>query len=186
MNAPVLSLTLKCEKCRRWRIRAAWFIAALLVAVLGWNVGKALGHNTSIIGCTNNIIYTEAKLLAEGMYEGPIEGWQNMWGEVYDTNGDGQPDILALSHVKSKNINHSGGVIVHDPNPVFYLVDLYDQAGNRNPDGIPDAIYIDKRGQGICDDIVPYIDLRVPRGKDHDSRPNAEVRKHGKRNTESS
>lgn len=66
--------------------------------------------------------------------------------EEYDTNGDGKPDLATLSHIEGNG---------HKKHPLFYIVD-------RDFDDVPDFIYIDKKGDGRCRDIVLYEDLTIP------------------------
>jgi hypothetical protein len=104
-------------------------------------VGLAFGHSDAIVKCKGNIKYSKA--VKVGVDE--ILATNGLYAEHYDTNGDGKFDIITLSHTDLADKRHR-------VNPVFWIVD-------KDYDGIPDAIYIDKKGLGKCTDIVLYQDL---------------------------
>jgi hypothetical protein len=68
--------------------------------------------------------------------------------ESYDTDKDGKADLVTLSHDVIGSNDHR-------PFPLFYLLDL-------DKDEQPDAIYVDREGNGFCSDIVLYEDLSMP------------------------
>ena len=112
----------------------------------------AEGHSKAITECSNNILYKQAAKMAEDS----IWPFNNLYVEHYDTNNDGKIDIETLSPVRGDALH-----IEHLPNPTFWIVD-------KDLDGLPDVIYIDKGGLGKCDDIVLYEDLNL--------RPSSEER----------
>jgi hypothetical protein len=67
--------------------------------------------------------------------------------EAYDTDKDGKADVLTLSHDEIGSD--------HRPFPLFYMIDL-------DQDEQPDAVYVDREGNGFCSDIVLYEDLTMP------------------------
>ena len=103
------------------------------------------GHSKAITQCKGNIIYKQATPVGKPYV---LES-NGLVAEEYDTNGDKKADVIALSH--------QDGATGHKENPVFWAVDL-------DFDGIPDAIYVDKKGLGKCTDIVLYEDLTTPSG----------------------
>lgn len=97
----------------------------------------AEGHNKAIIQCRQNIVYDRAIKIGDDVIS------KDFYLEHYDTNNDGKFDIQTLSY---------RDLAVHNANPVFWMVDL-------DYDGEADVVYIDKKGLGICTDIVLYEDL---------------------------
>ena len=106
-------------------------------------VGLAEGHSRAITECRENIKYEQAVKSAEDN----VWVFNGLYVEHYDTNGDGKTDIETLSQTDRSSEHHR-------ENPVFWIVDT-------DLDGSPDAIYIDKKGLGVCTDIVLYEDLNV-------------------------
>ena len=121
----------------------------LIMGIIAFSVVAARGHDGEIIHCDRNLKIKAVKKLGERVNpNGTVS-------EAYDRNRDGQPDIEAISHIKSMD----GKKVIHDPHPFLYVVDL-------DFDGVPDAVYIDKSGIGNCDDIVLYKDLRATSPED--------------------
>jgi len=160
---------------RKGLVTATLFIGSLVLATTCVLSQEAAAHSAAITECRNNIIYDEAVLLEETLQSG-------YWAEHYDTNGDGKLDVMALSHILDMQTREDGVYYKHDPNPVFWMVDRqeFDTTGDGLPDtveydGDPDTVFIDINGEGNCDDIKFYQDLRVPRNPNMDSLPDAEI-----------
>ncbi len=141
----------------------------LNVMVLGLS-NSALSHSTAITECRDNIVYDEAVLVESWMQQGT-----GFWAEGYDTTGSGTMDVVALSHITGTEEKLGGRqlAIYHNPNPVFWLVDRleFDDDGDGLPDrvehdGVPDYVFIDKKGDGVCSDIQLYEDLTIPHMED--------------------
>ena len=64
----------------------------------------------------------------------------------YDLNGDGLVDFMTARHVEMTLAEESHAV---DPRPMFYWVDV-------DGDDRYDQVWVDRGGQGRCDDIVLY------------------------------
>lgn len=139
-------------------LRALWKVITylppvwvlVLQSVLIWQIEPAFGHSKAIVQCKGNIKYSKAvKVKPDAIVVGT-----GLYAEHYDTNDDGEFDVVTLSHTEL-------GVNNHRSNPVFWIVDL-------DFDGTPDAIYIDKQGLGKCEDIVLYEDLNLAAGVEED------------------
>lgn len=130
------------------RLRVGFlFLAMLMLGVPSW----AQAHSTEIVKCGNNIKYSKAVF---------VEDWSlpnGLLAEAYDTNGDGKTDVVALSAIKKTQPTQSGVRVEHNIHPIFWLVDL-------DLDGEPDKVFVDKKGEGLCSDIVLYKDLTEPQG----------------------
>ena len=153
----------------------SFLFAVILMVGTCTAVKVAMAHSEAITECRNNIIYTEAVKLFED-FDGSFVT------EGYDTNSDGQMDVMALSNVTGRMQQGENVIYQHDPNPLFWMVDRqeFDTTGDGLPDtvehdGNPDTVFVDIGGEGNCDDIKFYKDLRIPRGPDFDTLPEAEV-----------
>lgn len=62
----------------------------------------------------------------------------------YDLNGDGRPEFMTATQFDAQKATGT----IH-AKPLFYWIDL-------NADTIYDQVWIDRGGQGRCDDIVLY------------------------------
>ena len=62
----------------------------------------------------------------------------------YDLNGDGRPEFMTATQFDAQGATGT----IH-AKPLFYWIDL-------NADTIYDQVWIDRGGQGRCDDIVLY------------------------------
>ena len=128
------------------------FVLGLIASFI---VMPAYAHDEAILKCSNNVLYKSVKKLSENrLANGLID-------EHYDSNDDEKVDIHVLSSIKGPSDEY--GFTPHDPNPVFWIVDL-------DLDGKEDMIYIDKHGEGNCNDIVPYLGLN--RGDLNPESPN--------------
>jgi len=131
-----------------WRLLIAvpplWIL--VLNQLLFAQVGLAEGHSKAIVDCKENILYKQAVHIGVDL----IFESTGLYVEHYDTNGDGKFDVLVLSHMLTAT--------AHAKNPVFWIVDT-------DYDGEPDAVYIDKKGLGVCTDIVLYQDLHAIHGE---------------------
>lgn len=106
-------------------------------------VPRAMAHPTDLLLCGHLLRAQEisASLRSNGMYS-----------ERYDTNGDGVVDLEILSVILA---THKDGSVEHSRHPTFYIRDVdYDHAA--------DVVFIDKAGNGNCNDIVEYADLNAP------------------------
>lgn len=112
---------------------------------------QAFAHNDVILKCSNQKVATR---LSDGVLP------NGLFIERYDTNGDGRPDVLTLSHTTATKQLGGGKVEVeHTALPVFYVVDL-------DLDGEPDKIFVDTVGDGGCGAIAEYQDLTGPQTDD--------------------
>ena len=153
-------------------------LLSVLLALCVAGTPTATAHNAAILDCRENIVYTAADFLF-----GESDG--TFWTEGYDTDGDGVMDVMAMSHMTGAAIVNGEVVITHDPNPLFWMVDyeLVETKGGDTTyyyevrDGEPDTVYIDKKGLGVCTDIVLYEDLRDPATKapDFDTLPGGHI-----------
>lgn len=120
-----------------------WISCGLLCGLLSFPMpDRSEAHSKEITQCRENIVYQKADLVA-----GPILLDSGLVVEAYDTNGDKKPDVVVFSHFKGDG--------THSEHPIFWMVDI-------DFDGVEDAVYIDKRGLGVCTDIVLYEDLYGP------------------------
>lgn len=125
-------------------------LVLLLLSVFDlWNPVLAVSHVKGSAKCFNVDPGKARKIGPDRVIEST-----GLLAETYDTNGDGKPDLMTMSHVQD-TLDSNQATVKHSSKPVFYLVD-------HNLDGLPDAIYIDKVGQGRCQDIVLYEDLTRP------------------------
>lgn len=128
---------------------------AMLAVLLGcaWRHDTAQAaqpvHNEQIIRCNRNLSYDEAEKVDERVNE------NSTLSEFYDTNGDDQADIEAISYLKGYD---DTGQMVHDRFPFRWLVDL-------NYDGMPDKEYTDigQPPAGRCNEIVFSGDVLDPK-----------------------
>lgn len=115
----------------------------------------AWAHPTTLMVCGDNIVTAReisASVRSNGLYS-----------ERYDTNADGVVDLETLSTVILTNPD---GTVEHAHHPTFYIRDL-------DYNHTPDVVLIDKTGEGICDEIAIYEDLREPRSsRDRTTIPN--------------
>lgn len=134
------------------RIKALGLIG-LVVSLLLLATSWAYGHPGQITVCNPDLKGKKVRYIGDGMLQ------NGMYAEAYDTNGDKKPDVITWSHVHAtervKSKKKDNVKVIHDPFPVFYLVDL-------DFDGRIDKVYIDKTGEGNCKDIVLYEDLTLP------------------------
>lgn len=155
---PYIEGIVKCATRRRRRFWS-WFVGllygvilftALTAMMVAFLVSRAHSHSTQITGCTNNILYTEAVKVGEDR----VDHFLSAVYESYDTNNDGERDIVALSHITNVSGPQDAPIVEHDPYPYMYLVDV-------DYDGYPDKSYVDRKGVGDCNDIHFYKDLRT-------------------------
>lgn len=128
----------------------------VLNSVLIFTVSPAYGHSKAIVQCKKNILYKQATKAKPDEVVSSV----GLLAEYYDTNKDGQYDVIALSHTSEDGKTHR-------ENPLFWIVDT-------NYDGQPDAVYIDPVGKGLCNDITLYQDL-------HMLHEDSEVMDHGRK-----
>lgn len=125
------------------------FCAVMVLSVL-----FATGHDTEIVQCERNLRVSAVDKLEEVINE------NGTVSELYDRNQDGEADIEAVSYLVAIE-EHDGDVTyLHRPHPFLYIVDL-------DFDGNSDIVYVDKFGEGRCDDIVPYQDLHLSPYNEH-------------------
>ena len=105
-------------------------------------------HDDAIINCGRNIKITAVTKLGEG-----IQSSNGLLDEHYDRNSDGMIDIHALSSITGAT--DEDGFTPHREHPIIWQVDL-------DFDGLIDVAYIDIHGEGVCTDIVPYLDYNAP------------------------
>lgn len=116
------------------------------------SIGIVEAHSKAITECSENIVYAQATLVYEGL-DSTVD--PPMWKEGYDTNGNGQADVSAMSFP---------GEPEHKEHPVYWIVD-------RDHDGMTDEVYIDLYGFGRCGDIVKLYDAHKPITEDPDHQP---------------
>ena len=121
-----------------------WLLVGTLV--YSCEVTPGYAHDDAIVKCSNNIVYKSVTKLNEFRME------NGLVDEHYDSNSDGLPDIHVLSSIRG--VSDEDGLTPHDPNPVFWIVDL-------DFDGFEDKVYIDLHGEGQCGDIRLYRDLSI-------------------------
>lgn len=64
---------------------------------------------------------------------------------LFDTDADGRPDLEVLAIPAPTSAA-----------PLFYIVD-------EDRDGLPDKVWVDQLGTGLCEDLRLYEDLRTTR-----------------------
>lgn len=136
---------------RRWTSSGVVASVVLVTAglVTGLLVQAARGHTDALVAC--RLIPEAARLEQVGMILHP----NGLVGERYDRNRDGMVDVEVLSAVTGVRYNHETGslVVEHEPRPMLWIVDV-------DFDGLPDVVYNDEGGEGKCQDIKLYRDLR--------------------------
>jgi hypothetical protein len=75
--------------------------------------------------------------------------------EQYDTNSNGKVDVVTLSTLQTTRLESGALKFEHSVHPVFYLFD-------KDEDQNTDSIYVDKKGDGVCSEIVLYHDFYAP------------------------
>jgi hypothetical protein len=85
-----------------------------------------------------------------------------LWTERYDTDGDKRADVIALSPITGYVYNWNKEDkpdlgVDHAEHPVMYQIDL-------NNNGRADVTYVDKGGEGKCEDIQVYEVLEGAKG----------------------
>ena len=120
-----------------------WRACLLLSAWILMPVSESYAHSDAILNCNQNIKYSEAVKVPPDV----LLTDRGIYVEHYDTNGDGKFDVAVFSHSNTDGRTHR-------ENPIFWMVDL-------DFDTVPDAVYIDKKGLGICTDIVLFEDLNA-------------------------
>ena len=109
-------------------------------------ITPSYAHDNAILECSNNIVYKSVTKLNEFRME------NGLVDEHFDSNNDNIVDIHVLSSIKGATDEE--GLTPHDPNPVFWIVDL-------DFDGFEDKVYVDLHGEGQCGDIRLYRDLSI-------------------------
>lgn len=127
-----------------------------LILACGWALFQTCtshpvyAHDAEILQCGNNLHVDHAKKIEEWVLQ------NGLLAEAYDRNDDGKADIVTLSVVTGHKEDGENVVIEHRPHPLFYEVDV-------DYDTVLDAVYIDRVGNGVCNDIVLYQDMSEPR-----------------------
>ena len=73
---------------------------------------------------------------------------------LYDTDADGRPDLEVLYQITITDLPDI--VTETKPVPLLYIID-------EDRDGLPDEVWIDRDGTGLCEDVKLYEDLRQSR-----------------------
>lgn len=73
---------------------------------------------------------------------------------LLDTDDDSQPDLEVIIQLGPSD-TATDATVTHGA-PLFYIID-------KDKDGLPDEVWIDRAGTGLCADVVLYEDLRVSR-----------------------
>lgn len=121
-------------------------LAAAVVAVLG-SCSVALAHDGEVKRCfaqDRKVAKIGESILPNGLLM-----------EQYDTNGNGKIDVVTLSTLQSTRLESGAMKYEHSVHPVFYLFD-------NDEDQNTDSIYVDKKGDGNCSEIVLYHDFYAP------------------------
>lgn len=105
-----------------------------VVSILLWSSSNVFAHVDIVTRCFH-LQHHAIHKLSEGEFADT-----GLFEEIYDRNGDNQPDISTLSVVHGN---------AHASRPLFFLVD-------SDLDGEPDILFIDAKGDGVCEYIVPY------------------------------
>lgn len=74
-----------------------------------------------------------------------------LWAELYDANMDGEPDFATYSVTKTLEVGDLERYesYPHMEFPILYEIDT-------DGDAIPNEVYIDVYGNGLCADLLPY------------------------------
>lgn len=88
-----------------------------------------------------------------------------LFSELYDINGDGQPDFALYSP--------SYGIVQQDGDDleVIHGVGILYEIDFNPQDGSPDLIYIDITGEQNCEGLVLYYELYKPDARNIEKRP---------------
>lgn len=86
--------------------------------------------------------------------------------ELFDINGDGQPDLAQYSPVYGivDDATKDEVEVIHGVG-ILYEIDFPPQ------DGAPDLIYIDVRGEQTCESLVLYYELYKNGNRDKEKTP---------------
>jgi hypothetical protein len=123
-----------------WLMLTALLLGMIVLALFLPMPAKA--HDAAILRCSNNLVVKHVTKLSETINSnGTVSEW-------YDRNGDGKPDIEAISSILKQIVIS----VRHQEHPIFWVVDI-------DFDGLPDKVFTDIHGEGRCDDIVLYRDL---------------------------
>ncbi len=140
---------------------AFWF----LVAVGMCTAAISYAHVAHLTGC--KVIGDTSKLKSlKPMREPVYHPGTGLLFELYDRDGDGTADLGVMSHVRDVKATKKGVMLKHDTTPLFYFVG----------EG-PDLVFIDKFGNGKCEDIVLYEDLRMPHDRGLDLREQTQTQR---------
>ena len=78
-----------------------------------------------------------------------------LWAELYDANLDGKPDFATYSVTKTfelGDLEREFESYPHAEFPILYEIDT-------DGDAIPNEVFIDVLGKGLCKDVLPYTTM---------------------------
>lgn len=78
-----------------------------------------------------------------------------LWAELYDANLDGKPDFATYSVTKTLELGDLESEFESYPHAEFPILYEIDTDG----DAIPNEVFIDVLGKGLCKDVLPYTTM---------------------------
>lgn len=125
--------------------RRAWWGIAIGLFMSGLPAAGLWAHPHTVLLCGPQFQSTSARAVLTRAFITRT----GLYAEEYDTDEDGVVDVQVLSVLDPQS--PSG----HSAFPLFYVID-------QDHDHVPDVIYIDRAGLGLCADIVRYHELTTP------------------------
>ena len=120
-------------------------IVALVCALLMVWVTLGRAHDTEVVAC---FVHAPVTRVHSSVHP------TGLWAEGYDHTGDGKTGVMTLSHITGYEYDWSKDhdqdvTVLHQDHPLLYVIDT-------NQDYKPDLAYVDKVGNGVCDEMELY------------------------------
>lgn len=120
-------------------------IVALVCALLMVWVTLGRAHDTEVVAC---FVHAPVTRVHNSVHP------TGLWAEGYDHTGDGKTDVMTLSPITGYEYDWSKDhdqdvTVLHQDHPLLYVIDT-------NHDYKPDLAYVDKVGNGVCDEMELY------------------------------
>lgn len=127
----------------KWAVYAAALILSLVIIV-----SRSWGHPNDMMKCIPELKGKQVSLVSQAVHP------SGLWAERYDIDGDKRPDVVTLTPITGYVYNWNREDkpdlgVHHGEHPVMYQIDL-------NKNGRADVVYVDKGGEGKCEDIQVY------------------------------